>query len=128
MNDSPKDGVLRVAIVGDFQIGKSSLVNCLIPEARTETGEGLDPTTSSVSEYCFAPGVHIVDTPGFNDTRAELTRKSEEEIQKADVVLFMQTDKAIEDRKETIFRLADRKPLIVLFRQIDVQVGSPNHT
>ena len=115
MKDSPKDGILRVAIVGDFQIGKSSLVNCLIPEARTETGEGLDPTTSSVSDYCFAPGVHIVDTPGFNDTRAELTRKSEEEIQKADVVLFMQTDKAIEDRKEAILRLADRKPLIVLY-------------
>ena len=109
------DGILRVAIVGDFQIGKSSLVKCLVPEALTEIGEGLDPTTSSVSDYRFAPGVHIIDAPGFNDTRTELTRKTEAEIQNADVVLFMQTDKDIEGRKEAILRLADRKPLIVLF-------------
>ncbi len=115
MKEVLNDSFIRVAIVGDFQIGKSSLVNCLMSEVQAETGEGFDPTTCSVNEYQFAPGVHIVDTPGFNDTRVELTRKSEEEIQKADVVLFMQTDKDIENRKEALLRLADRKPLIVLF-------------
>ena len=115
MKESDSHLAVRIAVIGDFQIGKSSLVKCLVPEALTEIGEGLDPTTSYVCDYRFAPGVHIVDTPGFNDTRVELTRKSEEEIKEADVVLFMQTDKAIEDRKDAILQLADRKPLIVLF-------------
>ena len=115
MNDDQSHNALRVSVVGDFQIGKSSLVNCLLTKTLAETGEGFDPTTNSAMVYQFLSDVLIVDTPGFDDTRSELTAKSKEEIRKADVVMFMQTDKTVENRKEEILRLVGGKPLIVLF-------------
>ena len=115
MKSSCEPPAVRVAIVGDFQIGKSSLVNSLLAESLAETGEGFSPTTDAVSEYTFAPGICLVDTPGFNDKRPELTRLSEDEIQKADAVVFVQTDKVLESRKVDLLHAAERKPVVVLY-------------
>ena len=115
MKSNPSDNLVRLVIVGDFQIGKSSLVNCLLAESLAATGEGFSPTTEKVSEYDFAPGIRLIDTPGFNDKRTELTKLSENEIQTADVVVFVQTDKMLETRKYSFLRAAKRKPIVVLF-------------
>lgn len=106
---------IRIAIVGDFQIGKSSLVNCLLAESAAEVGEGYFPTTETAGEYPLASGVVLVDTPGFDDTRAALTQRSEVQIESADVVLFVKTDTILGIHDERILRLADRKPKIILF-------------
>jgi len=106
---------IRVAVIGNFQIGKSSLVNCLLAETLAETGEGFFPTTDTVAEYDFASGVRLVDTPGFNDSRPELAPLSEEEIRKADAVVFIQTDKTLDSRKINLFRMIGGKPIVVLF-------------
>ena len=115
MNNGPSRNVIRVAIVGDFQIGKSSLVNCLLAESAAEVGEGYFPTTEEAGEFPFSSGVVLVDTPGFDDTRTELTKQSEEQIGSADAVLFVKTDKILGDRDERILCLAGRKPQIVVF-------------
>lgn len=114
---------LRVAVVGDFQIGKSSLVNCLVSESCAETGEGYFPTTDAVAEYPFAPGVRLVDTPGFNDARPELTKESEKAIESADVILFVKTEKTLGERDVGILRLSGGKPLLVLFNCTDKTLG-----
>ena len=115
MNFGKNNKSLRVAIIGDFQIGKSSLVNCLLAESLAETGEGFFPTTDAVAEYDFAPGVRLVDTPGFNDSRPELAPPSENEIRKADAVVFVQTDTTLGTRKINLLKLTDGKPVVVLF-------------
>lgn len=115
--------ILRVAVVGDFQIGKSSLVNCLVAESCAETGEGFFPTTDAVAEYPFAPGVRLVDTPGFNDARLELTKESEKAIESADIVLFVKTEKTLGERDIGILRLSGGKPLLVLFNCTDKTLG-----
>ncbi len=94
---------LRVAVVGDFQIGKSSLVNCLA-DARAKIGEGYFPTTDTATEYLLAPGIVLVDTPGYDDKNRERTKISDEEIQKADVLLFVKTEKALGDHDKIILR------------------------
>ena len=114
---------IRLAIVGDFQIGKSSLVNCLLAECAAEVGEGYFPTTEAAGEYPFASGVILVDTPGFDDTRVELTKLSEKQIELADVVLFVKTDTIRGDLDERILRLAGRKPKVLIFNCWDRRPG-----
>ena len=109
------DTYIKVAFVGDFQIGKSSLVNCLLADASAETGEGFFPTTEAATEYPFVPGVALVDTPGFDDERPEMARISEECIRSADAVLFIKTDKILGEHDETVLRMASRKPLVIVF-------------
>ena len=123
MKRGASDADLRVAVVGDFQIGKSSLVNCFVAESCAETGEGYFPTTDAVAEYPFDPGVRLVDTPGFNDARPELTKKSEKAIESADVVLFIKTEKTLGERDGGILRLSGGKPLLVLFNCTDKTLG-----
>jgi hypothetical protein len=43
----------RIAIVGTFQVGKSTLMNCLLTCSVADMGEGL-PTTHAVATYRFA--------------------------------------------------------------------------
>ncbi|MBR4611846.1 MAG: 50S ribosome-binding GTPase [Kiritimatiellae bacterium] len=114
---------LRVAIVGDFAIGKSSLANCLLAETIAETGEGLFPTTEAAAEFPFMSGVLLVDTPGFDDVRQEMTREAEEEIAKADVVLFVKTETKIGDRDVGTLKMAGGKPLILLFNCTNKTLG-----
>lgn len=115
MSGADSNNAVRIAVIGDFQIGKSSLVNCLLSESHAETGEGFFPTTDAASEYPFAPGVVLVDTPGFDDDRPEMARLSEDCIRGADAILFIKTDKILGEHDETILRMASRKPLIVVF-------------
>ena len=109
------ENVLRVAVIGDFQIGKSSLVNCLLAESRAKTGEGYFPTTNAAAEYPFAPGVVLVDTPGYDDANLEHAKISDEEIQKADVLIFVKTEKTLGKNDKAVLHKGEGKPMIVLF-------------
>ena len=114
---------VRVVVIGDFQIGKSSFVNCLLAENLAETGEGFFPTTEASAEYMLAPGVSVVDTPGFNDSRRELEDRTNEEIAKSDIILFIKTEKILGERDKTILRKSGGKKTIVLFNCTDKTVG-----
>lgn len=123
MNRPSRRTGLRVAVVGDFQIGKSSLVNCLLAASTAETGEGYFPTTEAAAEYPFAPGVVLVDTPGYNDANPEMSQISDGEIGKADAVIFVKTEKTLGARDVGILRKADRKPTLVFFNCTDATLG-----
>ena len=110
-----KSGAMRVAVVGDFQIGKSSLVNCLLGSERAWTGDGFRPETDAVAEYDFAPGIRLVDTPGFDDARRELTEASAGAIREADAVVFVKTEGTLRAHDIGILRGAHGKELAVLF-------------
>ena len=56
---------LEIAVIGDYQIGKSTLVNCLIGYNGAEVGRGVS-TTHELRSYAIGDGISIVDTPGFN--------------------------------------------------------------
>ena len=115
MNDNQSNKTLRIAVIGDFQIGKSSLVNCLLAKPEAAVGKGYFPTTKEAGEYPFAPGVVLVDTPGFDDAHTERTKQSEEKIESSQVVLFVKHETELADHDERILRLAKNKPTIVAF-------------
>ncbi len=59
-----------VAIVGEFQIGKSTIVNCLLESCKAVTGVGLR-TTAKNQRYELTPLVDLIDTPGFGAFEAD---------------------------------------------------------
>ena len=75
-----------VAVVGRPNVGKSTLLNHLLPEAERETsaisqklGRGRH-TTRHIELYSFGGGTFVADTPGFSafDTeRMELVHKEQ---------------------------------------------------
>lgn len=82
----------RIAIVGDYSAGKSSLIKRLLIEAgRTappELSVRADPSTERVSEYPLRKVV-LVDTPGFQSGNAEHDRQAVEAVADAALVVFV---------------------------------------
>lgn len=87
---------LEVAVIGDFQIGKSTFVNCLVGRNDAEVGRGKS-TTHENKAYSIGNGVSVVDTPGFNAPEqmgASDETEAREAIQRSFVVIVYQ-DKMI---------------------------------
>jgi len=87
-------GKVSVAVVGDFQIGKSTLVNALIGDNRAEMGRGRS-TTKENRCYRLADDVELVDTPGFDAVLKDDATASDA-IAASNLVLFVRSDKPLD--------------------------------
>ena len=103
------DELFLLVVVGEFNSGKSSLINALIGERVLE--QGVTPTTSRVGILMYGPEVdrsssgrgfeaitapleilremHVVDTPGTNAVLREHEALTREFVPRADLVLFV---------------------------------------
>lgn len=77
-----------IAVVGEFQIGKSSLVNCLLGRSAAKIGNGWKSQTTTCVDYALSDDVVIVDTPGVNDTR-DRDKDALAAIKRAHCVIFV---------------------------------------
>ena len=121
------DEKIRIALVGRFQMGKSSCINGLLRQQKATVGDGFDSETAECSEYPFADGVVLVDTPGFDDPagRDQLTEMA---IRRADCVLFVVDNQRCPDDVYRDWRqkLKDwRKPTVLLCNCFDGGVEEP---
>jgi len=84
------DGRIVIAVVGHFQFGKSSLINCLLSgeSRKAPVGNGWKSETSETDQYDLPNGDVLLDTPGVNDT-AERDTCAMEAIKQAHCVLFV---------------------------------------
>lgn len=92
--------MIRVAIAGDFQDGKSTLINALrgCDRDRAETGHGI-ATTQEAREYPIpGTGIILIDTPGFNSTREGDDEQACLGIEQADACLYMLSSQQFTDR------------------------------
>lgn len=81
--------MIRVAIAGDFQDGKSTLINALCGCDCAETGHGI-ATTQEAREYPIpGTGIILIDTPGFNSIREGDAEQACLGIEQADACLYM---------------------------------------
>lgn len=80
--------MIKVAIAGDFQDGKSTLINALCGCNCAETGFGI-ATTKEAREYPLpGTGIILIDTPGFNADEDD-DKQACKGIEQADACLYM---------------------------------------
>lgn len=113
---------IRVAIVGKPNVGKSSLMNGLLREARAIVTEIPGTTRDTIEEAVSIRNipVYLVDTAGIRDTSDKVERlgieKSKEAFNNADFVIFI-IDGSRELSKEDIEiaqHLEGRKSLVLI--------------
>lgn len=141
-----RESFFLVAIIGEFNAGKSSFINALLgepllPMGITPTTEAIElvrysPTANriptireatSTREWAHpntgAPGVALVDTPGTGSVfqRHESTAKSF--LHRADLVIFvMSAKRAVADSERMYLDLARQygKKIILVVNQVDL--------
>ncbi len=141
-----RESFFLVAIIGEFNAGKSSFINALLGEALLPMG--ITPTTEAIELVRYsptpnripilregngtrewshpntgAPGVALVDTPGTGSVfqRHETTAKAF--LHRADLVIFvMSAKRAVADSERMYLDLAQQygKKIILVINQVDL--------
>lgn len=102
--------MIKVAIAGDFQDGKSTLINALCGNDCAATGYGL-ATTREIHKYTLpGTGITLIDTPGFNATREGDAEQASRGIEQADACLYMLSGRQFTDRMFRDIRPALAQP------------------
>lgn len=124
-----RDGV-KMAIVGRPNVGKSSLMNCLIQRDRAIVTEVPGTTRDVIEETLHIKGLPVVimDTAGLQDAQGEVEKlgikKTRETIKDADIILFMVDNNVpLYPEDFAIYReIADKKHFVVKSK-IDLTSG-----
>lgn len=122
-----KDGV-NVALVGKPNVGKSSLLNYLLKEARAIVSEIPGTTRDIIREELSIDGIlfRLYDTAGIRTTEDSIEKegvfRSREAIKNADVVLFMDdaTSDYSSDLFDEILTLTDANRVLKVANKVDL--------
>jgi tRNA modification GTPase len=126
-----RDGV-KMAVIGRPNVGKSSLMNCLIKRDRSIVTAVPGTTRDIIEEMIHIKGLPLVimDTAGLHDARGEVEKigidKTRQSIKDADIVLFMvDSSQALCPEDAAIYsEIADKKHIVVK-NKIDLVPGDP---
>jgi small GTP-binding protein len=140
------DELFLLVIVGEFNAGKSALINALLGSRVVE--EGVTPTTAQINVLQFGDAtdrqirepalhfitaavpllrdIHIVDTPGTNAIMREHERITGEFVPRSDLVLFVTSADRPFTETERAFLEQIRawgKKVVVAINKIDILDG-----
>ena len=124
---------IDIVLVGQPNVGKSSLLNQLLGEERAIVTEIAGTTRDSISTHISLQGipVHIVDTAGLRETDDLVEKmgieKTWQSLQNAHIALFLvEADKGITEYEKTILeRLPADTRKIWIFNKIDLLKVKP---
>ncbi len=123
-----KDGV-NVALVGKPNVGKSSLLNYLLKEARAIVSEIPGTTRDIIREELNLDGIlfRLFDTAGIRASadviEIEGVNRSREAVQNADIVLFL-NDATLgfnQDLYDELTKITDEKRILTVVNKIDLK-------
>lgn len=120
-----KEGI-QVAIVGAPNVGKSSLLNCLIKENKAIVTDVAGTTRDVVEGDFVVKGLtfHLFDTAGIHASKDIVEQigitKAKETIQKAEIViLLIDAEKGMSEEDQKIIEECKDKQLLVAFNKSD---------
>ncbi|GAB4548478.1 MAG: dynamin family protein [Anaerolineae bacterium] len=144
--DDLREMFLLVAVIGEFNAGKSTFINAILGEALLPSG--ILPTTDVIELVQYAPaptrtpkmregspirewghpntggtGIAIVDTPGTGSVFAQHEETAKSFLHRADIVIFIISAKRAFAETERIYlELAKNygKKIIVVINQVDL--------
>jgi tRNA modification GTPase len=121
-----KEGV-KVAIVGEPNVGKSSLLNALLNEEKAIVSDIPGTTRDVVEGDINLKGValHLLDTAGIREKGGTIEslgiKKSEDTIKKADIViLVIDAVKGLSEEDKRIKKASEGKILIEVYNKSDL--------
>ena len=128
-----KNGI-PVAIVGEPNVGKSTLLNALLNEERAIVSEIAGTTRDTIEDELVIGGIsfRFIDTAGIRETIDVVEsigiKKTFEKIEQAQVVLFLVdssqlSDDSLESLKSEIEQITNKYPLktlVVIFNKMDL--------
>jgi tRNA modification GTPase len=126
-----RDGV-NVALVGQPNVGKSSILNYILKESRSIVSKIPGTTRDIIREEVSIDGIlfKLFDTAGLRFSDDEIERegilRSREAIKNADIVLLIQDVEQEMDANllNEIASLTGRKRIIIVLNKIDLNPGS----
>ena len=120
-----REGV-SVVILGRPNVGKSSLLNCLLREERAIVTEIPGTTRDTIEECLDIKGVpvRIVDTAGIRETSEAVEeigiRRARQKLGEADLVLLVLDGvEGVQDEDRALFAVAADKKVVVVVNKID---------
>lgn len=120
---------LSTVIVGKPNVGKSSLLNALLKEARAIVTDIPGTTRDVIEEYIQIKGValRLVDTAGIRETDDLVEKlgveKSKSFFNKADLVIFvLSANEALSDEDREIMSYLKDKKAVVLVNKTDLEM------
>ena len=127
-----KNGI-NVAIIGMPNIGKSSLLNCLLGKDRAIVTDIAGTTRDTLEERVEYKGIFInfIDTAGIRDTIDTVEKigvdKALDSAKNADIILFMlNANKAIKNEELELYNKFKDKPIIKVFNKADLGKDKSN--
>jgi len=124
-----RDG-LRVAVVGRPNVGKSSLLNCLVQKERAIVTEVPGTTRDMIEETLNIGGYPVIlfDTAGLHHTDDPIEtigiQKTIEYVQGANLVLFMiEANRPVSAEDHDIFEQLQSRPVIIVMNKMDLING-----
>ncbi len=130
-----KNGI-PVAIVGEPNVGKSTLLNALLNEERAIVSDIAGTTRDAIEDEIIIGGIgfRFIDTAGIRETKDAIEsigiKKTFEKIEQAQVVVYLFDANSVFSKKSSISSIKieiekiknkyPQKPLIVIANKIDV--------
>ena len=121
-----KDGI-NTAIIGKPNVGKSSLLNCLLEEDKAIVTDIAGTTRDIVEGEIILDGIklNIIDTAGIRKTEDVVekigVKKSLELIDKSDLILYMLNNNEKLDKEELeILEKVKEKNYLIIINKIDL--------
>ena len=121
-----KDGI-STAIIGKPNVGKSSLLNCLLEEDKAIVTDIAGTTRDIVEGEIILDGIklNMIDTAGIRDTNDVVesigVKKSLETIEKADLILYMlNNNEEVTNEDLEILDKLNGKNYLILINKIDL--------
>ena len=122
-----KNGI-KVSIIGKPNVGKSSLLNCLLKEERAIVTDIEGTTRDIIEETIVLRGIPltIIDTAGIRNTNNKVEKigieKTKKIVEKSDLIIAMfDSSKELTSEDEEILDMIKNKKTIILLNKADLK-------